>query len=321
MSYYYKKILIRVLLAVLLLIVLYQACTFNAYFITMSDAESAADDDSHDDFIFVGGFGRSGTTLMRAILDAHPDLRCGPETKILLDIINWLDRTLNQNYRKILHDANPNYQRVLDSSMRAFIRSFIFNYGDKARRYCVKDPILANHFDYLHYLFPRAKFLLMARDVRAVSYSYANRIITSERNNIDFYKETIVGWNRFMVNTVSMCRKELKSSCMLVFYENLVMNTEPYLREIVEFLGVEWSDNLMKHEEAIKSNKTVVSESEWSTSQIKEPINKEMMNAWSKSIPPQVRSLVRDYAPMFKILGYHLESNDSFVNDNFANKN
>ena len=28
-------------------------------------------------FIFIGGMPRSGTTLMRAMMDAHPDVRCG----------------------------------------------------------------------------------------------------------------------------------------------------------------------------------------------------------------------------------------------------
>lgn len=31
--------------------------------------------------VFIGGAGRSGTTLLRAMLDAHPRLRCGPEVK------------------------------------------------------------------------------------------------------------------------------------------------------------------------------------------------------------------------------------------------
>ena len=32
---------------------------------------------------FIGGYARTGTTLMRAILDVHPNISCGPETKII----------------------------------------------------------------------------------------------------------------------------------------------------------------------------------------------------------------------------------------------
>jgi hypothetical protein len=33
--------------------------------------------------VFIGGAGRSGTTLLRVMLDAHPRIYCGPELKII----------------------------------------------------------------------------------------------------------------------------------------------------------------------------------------------------------------------------------------------
>lgn len=37
--------------------------------------------------IFIGGMPRSGTTLIRAMLDAHPDVRCGEETRVVPRIL------------------------------------------------------------------------------------------------------------------------------------------------------------------------------------------------------------------------------------------
>ncbi len=37
--------------------------------------------DRSSPIIFIGGVPRSGTTLMRAMLDAHPEVRCGEETR------------------------------------------------------------------------------------------------------------------------------------------------------------------------------------------------------------------------------------------------
>ena len=46
--------------------------------------------------VWVGGQGRSGTTLVRAMLDAHPALNCGPETILLPDIIGQFKDIFNR---------------------------------------------------------------------------------------------------------------------------------------------------------------------------------------------------------------------------------
>ena len=38
-------------------------------------------------FIFIGGHPRSGTTLIRAMLDSHQKIRCGEETRIISEIL------------------------------------------------------------------------------------------------------------------------------------------------------------------------------------------------------------------------------------------
>jgi hypothetical protein len=38
--------------------------------------------------IFIGGMPRSGTTLTRAILDSHPLVRCGEETRVIPRILS-----------------------------------------------------------------------------------------------------------------------------------------------------------------------------------------------------------------------------------------
>ena len=43
----------------------------------------SVEDDGEPEFLFIGGAGRSGTTLMRAMLDSHANIDVGPERKIV----------------------------------------------------------------------------------------------------------------------------------------------------------------------------------------------------------------------------------------------
>ena len=55
--------------------------------------------------VFIGGHPRSGTTLMRAILDSHDEVRCGEESRIIPRMLgmreNWLRQTLIKSISQI----------------------------------------------------------------------------------------------------------------------------------------------------------------------------------------------------------------------------
>uniref|UniRef100_A0A915MIN3 Protein-tyrosine sulfotransferase n=1 Tax=Meloidogyne javanica TaxID=6303 RepID=A0A915MIN3_MELJA len=121
---------------------------------------------------------RSGTTLMRAMLDAHPDVRCGEETRIIPRVLalraQW--KKSEKEWRR-LQEAGVN-EKVINSAISSFIVNVIIGHGDPAPRLCNKDPFTLKSTVYLSELFPKAKFIFMIRDGRATVHSIISRKIT-----------------------------------------------------------------------------------------------------------------------------------------------
>ncbi len=51
--------------------------------------------------VFVGGVPRSGTTLMRAMLDVHPDIRCGEETRVIPQMLMTRSGWSQRRFEKV----------------------------------------------------------------------------------------------------------------------------------------------------------------------------------------------------------------------------
>ena len=90
---------------------------FNSLFKFKKTLETDASSSSSSSIIFVGGVPRSGTTLLRAILDTDPKIKCGLETRVIPDFLDILENFLN---RKI------NYFRkeIIDKAAIDFISNF-----------------------------------------------------------------------------------------------------------------------------------------------------------------------------------------------------
>ena len=118
---------------------------------------------------------RSGTTLLRVLLDAHPDIRCGEETRVIPRLLSYRQSWMKAPFEsKRLEEAGITAE-VLDSAIGSFILEIIVRHGKPSSRLCNKDPFTLRSAVYLEYLFPNAKFIFMIRDGRAVVHSIISR--------------------------------------------------------------------------------------------------------------------------------------------------
>lgn len=204
-------------------------------------------------FIFVGGFPRSGTTLMRAMLDAHPDIRCGQETRVIPKILLNFPKILNlfNDREKRRREEAGVTQELLDSAVAALIGEIIAKHGEPAPRLCNKDPLTFRNLSYLARIFPKSKFIFMVRDGRAVVHSIMERKIVIR--GVDNHRPEILlrTWNEAIREMNVQCEKLGQARCLRIPYEHLVLFPSQSMKIVLEFVDVGWNDAVIHHETKI----------------------------------------------------------------------
>ncbi|VDN20466.1 unnamed protein product [Gongylonema pulchrum] len=237
----------RTVLLVVILIgsVLYLLITASALFTAVGEVTSGVilprrklgNISLYSPLIFIGGMPRSGTTLIRAMLDAHPSIR-------------WAQWKKSEKEWNRLKEAGVNDQ-VLDDAITSFILQVIAGHGEPAERLCNKDPFTMKSAEYLAHLFPNSKFLLMIRDGRATVHSIISRKVTISGFDHNDPRDCLVRWNRIIGVMYEQCKMIGKKLCLMVYYEQLVLHPEEQMRRILNFLDISWHDSVLHHENHI----------------------------------------------------------------------
>jgi len=190
--------------------------------------------------IFIIGCPRSGTTLVRVILDSHPKISCGPETHLIKNLKS-LEGEIN-GYWKMLKPYEVSKDTLLDKMSELF-RIFPEHYmkTKKKQRWAEKTPDNVFFVDFINELFPKCKFIHIIRDGRDVVCSF------KERFGSKTIFSAIKSWNRSMELTYTYREKYDKDRYMEVRYEELVSNAERETKRMMVFLDEKWYPYLLEH--------------------------------------------------------------------------
>ncbi|XP_017481028.1 PREDICTED: protein-tyrosine sulfotransferase-like, partial [Rhagoletis zephyria] len=253
-----------------------------------------------------------------------PAIRCGQETRVIPRILQLRSHWMKSEKESMRLLEAGITKEVMNSAIAQFCLEIIAKHGEPAPRLCNKDPLTLKMGSYVIELFPNAKFLFMVRDGRATVHSIISRHVTITGFDLTSYRQCMRKWNTAIEVMHNQCKEIGKERCMMVYYEQLVLHPEEWMRKILKFLDVPWNDAVLHHEEFInKPNGVPLSKVERSSDQVIKPVNLEALSKWVGNIPDNVVRDMADIAPMLSILGYDPYANppdygkpDAWVQDN-----
>jgi tetratricopeptide (TPR) repeat protein len=255
------------------------------------------------DFVFVGGAGRSGTTLFRAMLTAHPNLWCPPERKlvpVLADLHARAEKGLSADLREAGVD-----EAVLDRAARAWLEVFLRAGAPPGRRVAEKTPHDLLHTAWLGRVFPRARFVHVLRDGRAVAESLVRQ------RWVDPSTGELVAWCRdlesaaaYWASVVQVIRSQAASvpgRFLEVRFEELTEDPRPVMERVLAFLGEPWDEAVLHHERS----DVALSPRESSSAAVAGAMDGSRAAAWRRTLSPDDQLRVsRAVGPVLEATGY-----------------
>jgi len=199
--------------------------------------------------IFLGGCERSGTTLLRVMLDTHSNIHCGPEAKIIARTIPaWV------NQRHTNTDVLREYYRFTDATIDALYRGIILTAISRGNTITTpwiaeKSPQNVFYYNEIRALFPRSPIINMVRDGRDVVASLLEMDWRSDTGKrLDFTVNIEAACQRWLaaVNAnAGFQASAMAAPYLQIRYEDLVLQPKTVITKVLALLGESWEDTLL----------------------------------------------------------------------------
>jgi hypothetical protein len=198
---------------------------------------------------FIVGTGRCGTTLLRVMLDAHPDLAIPPETHFIPgaaadgSVPDPSGAFLARVFAAPFWGDNHLSKDELETRVRALrpfdlgeaLRTFFALYAESRnkRRWGDKTPLYLLHMGTIQQLLPEARFIHLIRDGRDVALSF---------EGLWFGPQTVEEAAKRWVTWIEKARAQAVKldGYMEVRYEDMVATPESTLKRICAGFDLPW---------------------------------------------------------------------------------
>jgi hypothetical protein len=194
------------------------------------------------------------------------------------------------------------YQRLnwteeeFDARLRDFYAGMFRRYAAEQGkpRWGEKTPFHTSHVIEMARLFPSAVFIGIVRHPGAVAASLRKGFHYTFRDALTYWRAT----NLDMVRSAT----QLGNRFVLVRYEDLLAHGEPVLRELMAWLGEEWSPRLLEHHR-VQQEKGAPRVVDGSTS-TREPIDMDRADRWLRTATEDDYRALDDTASLAAFFGY-----------------
>ena len=215
-----------------------------------------------DPMPIIVGSPRSGTTLLRFMLDSHPELAIPPETGFLcldptlpgsgndlregffsailnfpVEAPNWPDFEIPEElFRLTLAGISP---FNIAEAYRSFYRLYAARFGKP--RWGDKTPLYCKHLDAIRRVLPEARFIHIIRDGRDAALSL-RKMRFSPGPEIEtqaaYWRDCVLAARHAGVD---------QPDYLEVRYEDLILNTRKTLNQICTFIDLEYDDAMLRY--------------------------------------------------------------------------
>ena len=258
---------------------------------------------------FVLGAQRSGTTMLRLMLNNHPRLAVPHETVFITQFFRKLpqygDLAQAENMRRLLDEIAahtlvvrgeliPDKDAVLARQPRTYaelIDAIMTCYAEARgkARWGDKTPYYTPDMDILHAIFPKAKFVQILRDGRDVALSQ-RKIEWCSTNSFRLAQDWT--WKTTLCHKLG--RVLGPEHYLEIRYEELVRDPRAVLTQVCDFLRESFDEQMLHYHETAKN--VVPGESlKWHQNSVRAPDASKIF-AWKDSLPESDRIIFEEIA-------------------------